>query len=155
MLNFFSFVFLLQSWAQGVILEASQRTKFFQHEKKMGELTSRRIEEKLSCAEKFSSAQIAERERAVDADVAHLELTEGRVENGLAFVHIDMDAFFCAVEELDNPQLVGKPHAVGGMHMLCTASYEARKYGVRSAMPGFIARKLCPQLIFDKPRFQR
>lgn len=60
--------------------------------------------------------------------------------------HIDMDAFYASVEELDNPELVKVPMAVGDMSMLCTSNYLARTYGVRSAMPGFIAKKLCPQL---------
>ncbi len=64
-------------------------------------------------------------------------------------MHIDMDAFFASVEQLDNPELRGKPVGVGSMHkrsVLSAASYEARKYGVRSAMPVQQALKLCPQL---------
>jgi len=67
-----------------------------------------------------------------------------------------MDAFFASVEQRDNPELKGKPVAVGGgskRGVLTTASYEARKFGVRSAMPGFKAKAKCPDLIFVKPRF--
>jgi DNA polymerase kappa len=60
--------------------------------------------------------------------------------------HVDMDAFYASVEELENPELKSIPMAVGDMSMLCTSNYLARKYGVRSAMPGFIALKLCPEL---------
>ena len=73
-------------------------------------------------------------------------------------IHVDMDAFFASVEQLDNPDLRNKPIAVGGggsRGVVAAASYEARKFGVRSAMSGIIAQRNCPQLIFVKPRFDR
>jgi DNA polymerase-4 len=69
-----------------------------------------------------------------------------------------MDAFYASVEELDNPELRGKPLAVGGNEIrgvVSAANYEARKYGVRSAMSGYLAKKNCPHLTFVKPRFAR
>lgn len=72
-------------------------------------------------------------------------------------IHVDMDAFYASVEQLDHPELRGKAMAVGGTHrgVLTTASYEARKFGVRSAMPTKTALEKCPHLIVVKPRFDR
>lgn len=73
-------------------------------------------------------------------------------------IHIDMDAFYASVEQLDFPELKGKPIAVGGSEhrgVVAAASYEARKFGVRSAISGALAKKRCPELIFMPPRFTR
>jgi len=73
-------------------------------------------------------------------------------------IHVDMDAFYASVEQLDNPELKEKPVAVGGggkRGVVSAASYEARVFGVRSAISGTLAKKRCPELIFVKPRFER
>ena len=73
-------------------------------------------------------------------------------------IHVDMDAFYASVEQMDNPALRGKPLAVGGSEIrgvVAAASYEARKFGVRSAMSGVQAKRNCPELVFVPPRFER
>src|SRR5437588_2515298 len=85
-----------------------------------------------------------------------VEGTDTKTSGPRKIVHIDMDAFYASVEQRDDPELRGKPVAVGGSRergVVAAASYEARKFGVHSAMPSVIAKRKCPELIFVAPRF--
>ncbi|NXV73816.1 POLK polymerase, partial [Atlantisia rogersi] len=91
---------------------------------------------------------------SVQVDKLVIELEQSRNLSNI-IVHIDMDAFYAAVEIRDNPELKEKPIAVGSMSMLSTSNYHARRFGVRAAMPGFIAKKLCPHLTIVPLNFEK
>lgn len=126
-----------------IIYEASKGSAFFENEKKRDRMVTKRIDTILAKYEQVKDQDLSFERRIVDNMIRDLEQTRDLSQ---CICHVDMDAFYASVEELENPKLKTQPMAVGGMSMLCTSNYEARKYGVRSAMPGFIALKLCPQL---------
>ncbi|KAG2188881.1 hypothetical protein INT44_004021 [Umbelopsis vinacea] len=132
-----------------IIYEVSKGSSFFENERKKDNAVTGRINALLSKYERIKNDVLSEEFIIVDNMIEELE---DERDLNQCIVHIDMDAFYASVEELDQPHLKTVPmvsfafQAVGGIGMLCTSNYEARKFGVRSAMPGYIALKLCPQL---------
>ncbi|KAG5474386.1 hypothetical protein LSCM1_03166 [Leishmania martiniquensis] len=147
-----------KDYVEHVIQEASKGSAFYQKEQRLEETRRRKAEELQEKAKTFDSISAAERQRIkamVDTMVEELETTRDLRRR---YIHIDMDMFYAAVEEKKTPSLRGKPFGVGSQQMLSTTNYIARQYGVRSGMPGFIGKKLCPELIIvpnDFPAYQR
>lgn len=135
-----------------IIAEASKGSKFYENEKRKDKELSERIAKILKQRdEALQGINIRPIERNIDHLLKELE---SQRDLSQIVVHVDMDAFYCSVELLDDPSLQGKPFAVGG-GVLSTASYEARKFGVRSGMATFVAKKLCPDLILLTSNFER
>ncbi|EEP77540.1 conserved hypothetical protein [Uncinocarpus reesii 1704] len=126
-----------------VIYEASKGSKFFNHEKVRDQALTEKIQRLSARKEKLEKQDLSVQARRADEYIAELELTRDLSQ---VVVHIDCDAFFAAVEELDRPELRTVPMAVG-RGVLTTCNYVARKYGCRSGMASFVAKKLCPELI--------
>ncbi|XP_028661523.2 DNA polymerase kappa isoform X1 [Erpetoichthys calabaricus] len=135
-----------------IILEASKGSKFYENELKKEQQVNQRIEKMMQQKELITVQQLRKAQLLVDKLVNDLECSR---DLGRIIVHIDMDAFYAAVEMRDNLDLRDKPMAVGSMSMLSTSNYHARKFGVRAAMPGFIAKKLCPSLIIVPLNFDK
>ncbi|XP_027361380.1 DNA polymerase kappa [Abrus precatorius] len=130
---------------QRVVYEMSKGSNFFQNEERKDAFIKQKIDNfRIQCA-KLTQEDLSHYQKVSDRRILELEASR---DLSRIWLHVDMDAFYAAVETLSNPTLKGKPMAVGSMSMISTANYEARKFGVRSGMPGFIARKLCPELIF-------
>ncbi|PGG96970.1 DNA polymerase kappa subunit [Blastomyces parvus] len=134
-----------------IIYNASKGSKFFTHEKSRNQLLTTKIERIVAQKQKLEEHGLALHIRRADEYLAELEL--GR-DLSQTVVHIDCDAFFAAVEELDRPELRELPMAVG-KGVLTTCNYHARKYGCRSGMAAFIAKKLCPDLILIPQNYQK
>ncbi|XP_021717127.1 DNA polymerase kappa-like isoform X2 [Chenopodium quinoa] len=137
---------------QRIVYEMSKGSKYFENEERKEALMRQRTDNMRERLGKLSNTDIAHYQKIAERRITELEATR---DLSRIWLHVDMDAFYAAVETLSNPSLKGKPMAVGGMSMISTANYEARRYGVRAAMPGFIARKLCPELIFVPVDFEK
>ncbi|XP_048854896.1 DNA polymerase kappa isoform X2 [Brienomyrus brachyistius] len=135
-----------------IILEASKGSRFYENELKKEQQVNQRIGRMMKQTAQITEQQLQSAQTQVDKLTAALE--RGR-ELGRVIVHVDMDAFYAAVEMRDRPELKDKPMAVGSWSMLSTSNYHARKFGVRAAMPGFIAKKLCPNLIIVPLNFEK
>ena len=134
-----------------IIYEASKGSKFFNNEEKKDENLTHKIESILKKKAHLETLDLKHDLRRADDYIASLELSR---ELSQYVVHIDCDAFYAAVEEIDRPELKTVPMAVG-VGVVTTCNYEARKFGVRSAMAGFVAKKLCPQLISIPLNFEK
>ncbi|NXV35223.1 POLK polymerase, partial [Rissa tridactyla] len=135
-----------------IIMEATKGSRFYENELKKDQQVNQRIERMMQLKEKITTQQLLKAQLQVDKLVIELEQSRN-LSNTI--VHIDMDAFYAAVEMRDNPELKEKPIAVGSMSMLSTSNYHARRFGVRAAMPGFIAKKLCPHLTIVPLNFEK
>uniref|UniRef100_A0A669EFT5 DNA polymerase kappa n=1 Tax=Oreochromis niloticus TaxID=8128 RepID=A0A669EFT5_ORENI len=137
-----------------IIMETSKGSKFYENELKRDQQVNQRITKMMLQKARITEQQLKKAQAQVEKVATALEKSR---DLSRVIVHVDMDAFYAAVEMRDCPELKDKPMAVGSMSMLSTSNYHARKYGVRAAMPGFIAKKLCPSLVivplnFDKYR---
>ncbi|KAF2022007.1 DNA-directed polymeras-like protein kappa [Aaosphaeria arxii CBS 175.79] len=132
-----------QSKVSEIIYNASKGSKYFNNEEVKDKNLSGKIDRILARKRQLEKLDLSHELRRADDYIAELEL--GRDLSQIV-VHIDCDAFYAAVEELDNPHLRDVPMAVG-KGVLTTCNYHARKFGCRSGMAGFVAMKLCPQLI--------
>ncbi|KAM3939241.1 DNA polymerase kappa [Leptodactylus fuscus] len=135
-----------------IIMEATKGSKFYDNELKKDQQVNQRIEKMLQQKSQLTSSQIKMAQFQVDKLALDLERSR---DLSRIIVHVDMDAFYAAVEMRDNPELKDKPMAVGSMSMLSTSNYLARRFGVRAAMPGFIAKRLCPNLYIVPANFDK
>lgn len=138
-----------------IIEEASKGSKFYEAKAKAQQRIDAKKDIMRHKLKTLGSEAIKSAEFKADKLMEEISVAEKDFSH--VIVHVDMDAFYAAVEERDNPSLKSVPMAVGSMGMLSTSNYLARKFGVRAGMPGFIGKKLCPKLKivplnFDKYR---
>nr|XP_011457874.1 PREDICTED: DNA polymerase kappa isoform X3 [Fragaria vesca subsp. vesca] len=131
---------------QRVVYEMSKGSQYFKNEERKEAFIKEKIDNMRARCAKLTAADLAHYQKVADRRITELEAMR---DLSRVWIHVDMDAFYAAVETLREPSLKGKPMAVGGMSMISTANYEARRFGVRAAMPGFIAlfRKYDPNFL--------
>ncbi|KAG7395257.1 hypothetical protein PHYBOEH_004003 [Phytophthora boehmeriae] len=140
---------------QEVVHKMSKDSNFYQKSLRDNEKVDQQVAAMREKLAMLTNAQQLRLQQEADARVAQLEATR---DLSRTVVVVDMDMFYAAVEMRDNPKLRDIPLAVGGLNMISTTNYAARKHGVRAAMPGFIGKELCPELHFvpvDMAKYQR
>ncbi|KAJ5120994.1 DNA-repair protein UmuC-like N-terminal [Penicillium bovifimosum] len=134
-----------------IIYNASKGSKFFNHEQDRDRNLTIKIERILKEKARLERLDLSHELRRADEYLAELEMSRDLSQH---VIHVDCDAFFAAVEELDRPELKTVPMAVG-KGVLTTCNYLARKFGVRSGMASFVAKKLCPQLVLLPQNYEK
>ena len=134
-----------------IIYNASKGSKYFNREEVRDKVLTQKIEQILARKKEIDKLDLTRDQRNADRVITELEMTRDLSQH---IVHVDCDAFYAAVEQLERPELKDLPFAVGS-GVLTTCNYVARTFGCRSGMAGFVAKKLCPQLECIKPNFQK
>ncbi|KAK2596842.1 hypothetical protein N8I77_012732 [Diaporthe amygdali] len=134
-----------------IIYSASKGSKYFNREEERDKILTVKIDRIIDKKHQLEKLDLSRELRKADTLIAELELTRNLSQY---IVHLDCDAFYAAVEQLDRPELKDLPFAVGA-GVLTTCNYVARQYGCRSGMAGFVAKRLCPDLIFLPLNFDK
>ncbi|KAH6885949.1 hypothetical protein B0T10DRAFT_550455 [Thelonectria olida] len=140
-----------QSKVSEIIYNASKGSKFFNREEVRDKVLTEKIDRIKARKAALEKQDLTREFRNADRLISELEVTRDLTQH---IVHVDCDAFYASVELLDRPELKDLPFAVGG-GVLTTCNYVARQYGCRSGMAGFVAKQLCPNLIFIKLNFDK
>ncbi|KAK7196145.1 impB/mucB/samB family/impB/mucB/samB family C-terminal domain containing protein [Novymonas esmeraldas] len=136
-----------------VIAEATRGSAFYESEQRKAAQRAVKNDALVARQRQFAGLSAAEQQPWHDRAAAAMAALEATRTFSRCFIHVDVDMFYAAVEEKMDPSLRERPFAVGSYAMLATSNYIARRYGVRSGMPGFIAKKLCPALYIRPPQF--
>lgn len=144
-------IFSLSLQVSEIIYNASKGSKYFNREEQRDKILTVKIDRILQKKRDLEKLDLARDLRKADTLIAELELSRDLSQH---IVHLDCDAFYAAVEQLERPELKDLPFAVGG-GVLTTCNYVARKFGCRSGMAGFVAKKLCPDLILLPTNFEK